>query len=100
MAWEHGRQGGSTTQWRKTRAAVLKRDRNRCQLQHQGCTMKATEVHHLTAIAAGAQQRRDAIDPRDCIAVCADCHRIETRKQATAGRNRWKLRAERHPGLI
>lgn len=72
---------GSTTRWRKVRAFVLKRDSNRCQIslppkcdctladckRFHGCTITATQVHHLDGKAAGD-------DPDRCVASCRGCN--------------------------
>jgi len=60
---------GSTTAWRKTRARVLKRDGEVCQLQiPEVCTGTATHVHHT--------QDRDNVgdDERFLVAACAACN--------------------------
>jgi len=56
---------GSTPRWRRTRAAILDRDRWRCQL----CGRPATTVGHIRA-------RRDGGDDRwsNLRAECAPCN--------------------------
>jgi hypothetical protein len=63
---------GSTTRWRKLRAAILlanqQENRGRCTLQvPKVCTGTATQVHHLKGKAHGD-------DPRYLAAVCAACN--------------------------
>ena len=60
---------GSTAAWRRTRARVLERDGNVCQLQiPEVCVGTATHVHHT--------QERDEVgdDPRFLVAACAPCN--------------------------
>lgn len=59
--------GGSTTAWRKVRAAVLARDAWRCQLQLVGCTEQAVQVHHLLGKVHGD-------NPAHLVAACAHCN--------------------------
>lgn len=58
---------GSTTAWRKLRAAVLARDGYRCQLNLPGCTTKATHVHHTLG-------RKYGDDPVHLVSSCAWCN--------------------------
>ena len=60
---------GSTAAWRRTRARVLERDGNVCQLQiPEVCVGTATHVHNT--------QDRDEVgdDPRFLVAACAPCN--------------------------
>jgi 5-methylcytosine-specific restriction endonuclease McrA len=60
---------GSTTAWRKIRAAVLLRDRHRCRLTIEGvCTGVATCVHHV----AGRDVTGD--NPTYLVAACEPCN--------------------------
>ena len=62
---------GSTRQWRKIRQLALVRDREICQLRHEGvCTYRATEVHHLDGKAAG-----DHLDR--VVSTCRECNQLE-----------------------
>jgi 5-methylcytosine-specific restriction endonuclease McrA len=63
-SWE----GGSTTAWRKVRAAVLMRDGGQCRLRTQVCIGTATHAHHTL----GRAQTGD--DPAFIIAACAPCN--------------------------
>ena len=93
-------QGGSNA-WRRTRLAVLRRDKHRCQLQYPGiCIGHATEVDHITNIAATHTRRRDAINPSHCQAVCRPCHAEKTKQECRAGKRRRKAEPVKHPGLI
>lgn len=61
--------GGSTRAWRKVRALVLARDRQRCQLRVPGvCTTVATEAHHVLGKALGD-------DPAHLVAACGPCNK-------------------------
>lgn len=63
-AWANG----STYQWRKTRAAVIARDRSLCQLKIDGtCTTTATCAHHVKGKAYGD-------NPLDIVAACQPCN--------------------------
>jgi 5-methylcytosine-specific restriction endonuclease McrA len=64
--------GGSTRAWRKTRARVLARDGEVCQLRLDCCTWRATEVHHLDGKAEGDD------DTSRLVAVCHACHEAVT----------------------
>jgi 5-methylcytosine-specific restriction endonuclease McrA len=64
-AWK----GGSTTRWRKIRAAVLERDQHRCTLRVPGvCTVVADQVHHLLPRAVAGD------DMRYLVAACRACN--------------------------
>ena len=59
---------GSTREWRKIRAAVLRRDSYRCQVRIAGiCKVKADCVHHLDGKAAGDH-------PHRLVASCTPCN--------------------------
>jgi 5-methylcytosine-specific restriction endonuclease McrA len=60
--------GGSSWKWRKIRLIVLERDQWRCQLKLDGCSWRATEVHHLDGRAVSGD------DPDRCVASCRHCN--------------------------
>lgn len=60
--------GGSTRAWRRVRGQVLVRDRHRCRLKLDGCTTRATHVHHTR----GRELVGD--DPQYLVAACASCN--------------------------
>ncbi|ONI73096.1 hypothetical protein ALI144C_44920 [Actinosynnema sp. ALI-1.44] len=60
--------GGSTRAWRRIRARVLARDGHRCQVQLDGCTLTATEVHHTRGRAITGD------DERYLVASCKPCN--------------------------
>ena len=62
-----GWDGGSTRAWRRKRKRVLERDSYRCQLKLEGCTGRATHVHHVKGKAMGD-------DERWLLAACASCN--------------------------
>lgn len=99
MAWSEKQTASSqfvhTHEWRKLRLRILKRDRNRCQINAPGCTIDANIVDKIVPISEGGNPR----DPHNLRAVCHHCHNIETQKQAKRARNAWKREPERHPGL-
>lgn len=59
---------GSSSKWRRIRAAVLIRDNHLCQLRLDGCQGRATHVHHTGP--------REVVgdDPRRLLAACARCN--------------------------
>lgn len=66
MSWR----GGSTRRWRAKRRRVLERDGYRCKLRLDGCTTKATTVHHQ------ANWRGDPGDVPEhlLMAACTKCN--------------------------
>ena len=78
---------GSSRQWRRTRAAVLARDRYLCQLKLDGCTTRATQVHHVAGRAATGDD-----DPTTLVASCQFCNGSigdRVRDPRPNGRTRW-----------
>lgn len=81
------------------REAILRRDPvcrcKGCRHCEVGCRQAATEADHIVPVAEGG---------RDTMAngqgLCAGCHAWKTRQETIRGMNRWKLPAERHPGLL
>jgi 5-methylcytosine-specific restriction endonuclease McrA len=65
-----GWKGGSTTRWRKLRAAVLDRDGHLCQIRAAGCLDVATEVDHIQSLAFGGEK----YDPGNLRAACQPCN--------------------------
>lgn len=59
--------GGSTRSWRRTRGQILARDGWRCRLKLDGCTTRATEVHHV--LGKGVSD-----DPDDLVSACRHCN--------------------------
>lgn len=101
MAWEGVTTGqGSTRAGRRARQDCLERAGGCCQLRHPGCISTATEAHHPDGLADTGRTRAEAIDTDQLIAACPPCHRVETNRQKSAGRNRWKRTPERHPGVL
>lgn len=101
MAWEKDRTRSptsavvTTAAWRKVRAQVLKRDRNRCQLDEPGCTGQATQVDHIVNVADGGAP----LDPTNLVSACPTCNGRKAQREATKARNAWKRKPEKHPGL-
>lgn len=98
MTWGQGSPAG----WRKARKHTLERDHYECQLHYDVCIGYATEVDHITNLAAQGQSR-DTTTHDDLQAVCKPCHQVKTSIEAAAGRRRhrttWRREPERHPGL-
>jgi 5-methylcytosine-specific restriction endonuclease McrA len=62
-AWKRG----STRRWRKIRQWVLARDKYTCLLKLEGCTHKATQVHHVAGKKFGD-------DPALLVSACRPCN--------------------------
>lgn len=92
---------GTPHAWRKVRKVVLERDGHRCRLRYSGCLSEASEVHHVVSIAQRGLPRRVALDPDECVAACARCHRLETQEQARLARRAKRKRNDpRHPSEV
>ena len=63
--WPNGTDGS----WRRIRAAGLLRDGGTCRLNRTGCTIEATQVHHVYGRAVTGD------DPAHCVAACWPCNR-------------------------
>jgi len=84
------------------RRAVRERDGNECQLRYDGCTFVAEEIDHVVNVAStgmGRQQVNRRVTADDLQCVCRSCHRVKTAREISVGRNAYKRRSERHPGL-
>ena len=60
---------GSTPAWRRLRAAVLARDRYRCQIEGPRCLGKATTADHIVPKSQGGLDRPDNLR-----AACVPCN--------------------------
>lgn len=70
--------------WRRKREAVLSRDRYLCQqCERAGRVTVATEVDHIVSIAANGSD-----DDENLEAICAECHKAKTAREAAAGMRR------------
>lgn len=67
MARSPGRTGHK---WRQLRLYVLNRDGHTCQIQAEGCTIKAESVDHIRGLAQGGAP----LDPNNCRAACFHCN--------------------------
>lgn len=63
---------GSTRAWRHVRSAVLVRDGHLCQLRLPGCTIHATHVDHVIALAHGGTD-----EPHNLQASCPHCNTVK-----------------------
>lgn len=77
--------------WQKR---VLARD-PLCRIQGPDCTTIATEADHIVNVAEGG----DELDLDNGQGACSNCHEQKTQDEATRGKNRWKRKPEKHPGL-
>lgn len=77
-------QRGYDWEWRKKRAAVLKRDRYMCRCQDcKGRRLPASEVDHVIPKHLGGTDEFDNL-----AAINEDCHKEKTRREALAARLR------------
>lgn len=60
---------GSTRAWRRLRAQRLHLDGGLCTLNLDGCTTRATQVHHLDGIQAGKITTLDRLT-----SACENCN--------------------------
>ena len=60
---------GSTTRWRRIRAAVLRRDKHRCTINAPGCTGRATHADHIVLRSMGGDDSLDNLR-----AACESCN--------------------------
>jgi len=86
-AWQHDRRSkherGYGYRWKKTRALILKRDKGLCQpcLRTDGVLTLATEVDHIKPKYLGGTE-----DWANLQAICTDCHREKTLREAADAR--------------
>ena len=86
--------------WPHLRAAILRRDGNRCTWVDHGqrCQAKATDVDHWVPASRGGSDHPDNLR-----ALCREHHDRKTAAEANAANPLAKPRrrnAEAHPGLI
>lgn len=75
-------QRGYGWEWRKKRAAVLKRDRYLCQCSDcKGRCLPASEVDHIVPKHLGGTD-----DFSNLAAINEDCHKAKTQREAQAAR--------------
>ena len=72
----------SSREWERVRLQVLDRDHWRCTVCGRAGLL---EVHHLVALADGGA----ALDPENCVAMCASCHVAHHRHEVDPGRREW-----------
>lgn len=85
----------TTRAWRKARAAVLSEHGGLCQnCLSKGLIEPATEVHHRIPLTAeNVNDPMIALDSRNLMALCDDCHAEQHRKK------RWRCDAMGHIAL-
>lgn len=76
---DHGR---DTARWAELRETALHRDGHVCQLQHTGCTERATTVHLDPALDGDHL----AATPDDLTSACAHCHGVADGARSRGGR--------------
>ena len=100
MAWSdydrrRRRPRPSASEQEQFRRVVLARANYRCEIRGPKCLGRATIGDHVVPWAQGGSH-----DPiTNGQAVCGPCHDEKTQSEAAYGRNRWKRRPQRHPGL-
>jgi hypothetical protein len=63
--------------WQRIRKQILERDSHLCQIQGPTCTQHATQVDHITPVAAGGAW----YDPHNLRAACANCNNKRSHHQ-------------------
>lgn len=99
MAWSEyderrRRPRPSSAEEERFRRAVLERARYRCEIRGERCLGSATIGDHVVPWAQGGSN-----DISNGQAACTPCHDEKTQAEAAYGRNRWKRKPPRHPGL-
>ncbi|RIS13062.1 HNH endonuclease [Mycobacteroides abscessus] len=79
--WKHsprtfGAKRCSTTEWKQQRIKCLQRDERKCQIRGPRCTVIATEVDHVTAVAFGGSD-----DLGNLQAACHNCHATKSGRE-------------------
>lgn len=75
----------NSTQWKKCRETILKRDRYRCQTP--GCYNPAEEVHHKTKLTPkNINDPMVSMNPENLISLCGDCHKAKHERDKRDGR--------------
>ena len=98
MAWRHDRRTrqarGYGRMWEKLRAAALARDSHLCQpCARAGRVTPAAEVDHILPQAKGGA---DTLENTQ--AICTDCHKEKTAREAAEAQGR-TVRKRRRIGL-
>lgn len=79
------------------RAAILRRDPVCVACGSRPSTIADHEPNYVELVRAGVP------DPHSIEygqGMCKPCHDIKTATEQRAGRNRWRLQPEEHPGLL
>ncbi|MGC5246426.1 HNH endonuclease [Gordonia sp. DT219] len=96
--WGPGTGRTTSTSWRKVRAAVIRRDGNRCTQCGADGRRVRLDVDHIVNVKRGGTD-----DLENLRALCRTCHQAKTQSEARAGiaakRSRLRLPDEPHPGL-
>ena len=74
-------EGGSSRQWRTTRARVLQRDGHLCQIGGPHCTVDATHVDHVIPRSHGGGDTESNLR-----AACAECNLSRGPGRSLAGK--------------
>lgn len=77
---------------RRPLVAALLAERPSCEIAHDGCTGRATDVHELLSRARGGS----ILDEANCVTACRRCHDHVTQNPAWAEANGW-ARSRREP---
>ncbi|RIT70423.1 HNH endonuclease [Mycobacteroides abscessus] len=79
--WKHsprtvGAKRCSTTEWKQQRIKCLQRDERKCQIRGPRCTVIATEVDHVIAVAFGGTDELENLQ-----AACHNCHATKSGRE-------------------
>lgn len=79
--WKHsprtvGAKRCSTTEWKQQRIKCLQRDERKCQIRGPRCTVLATEVDHVIAVAFGGSDGLENLQ-----AACHNCHATKSGRE-------------------
>ena len=89
MAKEWAKWFYNSKEWKSTRIYILKRDRYTC--RQPGCYNTAGEVHHIKELTAeNINDVNISLNPKNLIALCGDCHKAITKREAT-GKDKSKI---------
>lgn len=93
MAWESHRRHAYVPV--AVKRGVYHRAGGVCEARYRGCLLTdRLEYHHVIGVADDPHQKPTV---ETVALLCHSCHNLETQKQATKGRNAWKLEPEVNP---
>lgn len=90
MVWNNSNNRTSTSEWRKIRQQAKHTLPYQCAHCGDG---EPLELDHIINHARGGTNELNNLQW-----LCKPCHKRKTQKEATAARNAWKRKPEKHPG--